>query len=53
MPETATAPTSPMSVVRIAAGISALQDGHVLVSGGWDNTQSQAIYTNTSEIYVP
>lgn len=53
MPATATAPTSPMSVVRIAAGISALQDGHVLVSGGWDNTQSQAIYTNTSEIYVP
>jgi hypothetical protein len=45
-------PTSPMSVVRALGGISTLEDGHVLVSGGWDNTNGST-YWNTSELYIP
>lgn len=48
----ADAPTVPMSVIRAAGGISTLQDGHVLVSGGWDNTNGST-YWKTSELYVP
>ena len=45
-------PTSSMSFIRSGGGISTLQDGHVLVSGGWDNTNGNS-YTNTAELYVP
>ncbi len=46
-------PVAPMSVVRASGGISSLQDGHVLVSGGWDNNNGTSTYWNTSELYVP
>ncbi|WP_147297940.1 putative Ig domain-containing protein [Trinickia dinghuensis] len=53
---TADTATSPMSSVRIGGGISTLKDGHVLVSGGWDNTPtapSVPSYWSTSELYIP
>ena len=46
-------PTSSMSIVRASGGISTLQDGHVLVSGGLDNNGMSNTYTNTSELYIP
>ena len=52
-PPSVDTPTSSMSIVRASGGISTLQDGHVLVSGGLDNNGSTSTYTNTSELYVP
>lgn len=46
-------PAAPMKFVRAGAGISALQDGHVLVAGGSDNTSSTTQYWKSSELYVP
>lgn len=52
-PPSVDTPTSSMSIVRAGGGISTLQDGHVLVSGGVDNNGNSNTYTNTSELYVP